>query len=122
MQVERSRNRNFGGYRVNSSTYFRERERFGIVPVSDKKICWAGVVAVEKSQGKNPSIYKVESNSLFKTRSKLIANIIDKIPTSSINKIYVHDHNPNQKWLFSKGFSVAIAYWDIIPPKKFNLI
>ena len=73
-------------------------ERFGIVPVSDKKAYWAGGVASEKLQDKNRSLYKMELNSVFKTWSKLIANIIDKTPTSSINKIYVHDHNPIQKW------------------------
>jgi len=78
--------------------YWGVGERFGIVPVSDKKAYWAGGVAAEELEEKNLLLYKSELSSIFQTWPDPILSIINKTPIASINKIYVHDHNPIQKW------------------------
>ena len=80
------------------SDYWGVGERFGIVPVSKNKAYWAGAVVSEKMIEVNPRIYKSELNSLFSTWPDLITRIINETPESSINRIYVHDHDPIDKW------------------------
>lgn len=80
------------------SDFWGVGERFGIVPVSKKKAYWAGGVASKSIGERTPSSYKVELMSLFNDWPDPIAQIINDTPLSRINKIYVHDHNPINKW------------------------
>ena len=78
--------------------YWGVGERFGLVPVSTKKAYWAGGAAAKSIQGKEPNNYKSELLNIFETWPATIPNIIKQTPLKSINKIYVHDHNPIPKW------------------------
>ena len=80
------------------SDYWGTGERFGIVPISAKKAYWAGGVLADKIGKKNPDQYKNELNKRFKHWPDPITTIINNSPLSSINKIYVHDHDPIQCW------------------------
>jgi len=78
--------------------YWGVGERFGIVPVSPYKAYWAGGVSAKKIGTRDSSAYKEELKALFSKWPGLINTIITDTPTSKINKIYVHDHNPIDKW------------------------
>ncbi|MGY8872750.1 MAG: FAD-dependent monooxygenase [Pseudomonadales bacterium] len=80
------------------SDYWGVGERFGIVPVSKTKAYWAGGVASKSIDRVNPDVYKSELNTLFKSWPTIIAKVIDGTPLASINKIYVHDHDPIKQW------------------------
>lgn len=80
------------------SDYWGVGERFGIVPVSEKKAYWAGGAVSESINKKNPDTYKSELKALFTNWPTLINKIINETPISSINKIYVHDHDPINHW------------------------
>ncbi|WP_057831874.1 FAD-dependent monooxygenase [Colwellia sp. TT2012] len=94
--VFESKSVNFSDLSV--SDYWGTGERFGIVPISNNKAYWAGGVVSEKMSEVNPSKYKSELNSLFSSWPDIITRIINETPESSINKIYVHDHDPIDKW------------------------
>jgi len=78
--------------------YWGTGERFGIVPVTLHKAYWAGGVSAKKIGTRDPSAYKQELKTLFSNWPGLINTIITETPSSNINKIYVHDHNPVKKW------------------------
>jgi len=78
--------------------YWGIGERFGIVPVSPYKAYWAGGISAKNIGARDSSTYKQELQSLFSNWPDLINIIISETPKSSINKIYVHDHNPIDKW------------------------
>jgi 2-polyprenyl-6-methoxyphenol hydroxylase-like FAD-dependent oxidoreductase len=80
------------------SDYWGTGERFGIVPVSNTRAYWAGGVVCENTNERNPEHYKSELNSIFIDWPDPISTIINKTPNSSINKIYVHDHDPIDLW------------------------
>lgn len=80
------------------SDYWGTGERFGIVPVSNTKAYWAGGVVCENTNERNPEHYKSELNSIFIDWPDPISTIINETPNSSINKIYVHDHDPIDLW------------------------
>ena len=94
--VFESKSVNFSDLSV--SDYWGAGERFGIVPISNNKAYWAGGVVSKKISEINPSQYKSELNSLFSGWPELITRIINETPESHINKIYVHDHDPIDKW------------------------
>ena len=78
--------------------YWGTGERFGIVPVSQNKAYWAGGIASENTNEINPENYKTELKSIFSSWSNTIEKVITETPVKKINKIYVHDHNPIEKW------------------------
>ena len=80
------------------SDYWGDGERFGIVPISKNKAYWAGGVVSKQMSELNPNKYKSELNLIFSRWPGLITKIINETPESSINKIYVHDHDPIDKW------------------------
>jgi len=80
------------------SDYWGVGQRFGIVPVSKTKAYWAGGVIAKHIEKTNPDTYKPDLKSLFNTWPDIINQIIDESPSSSINKIYVHDHDPINHW------------------------
>lgn len=80
------------------SDYWGAGERFGIVPVSKSKAYWAGGVVSENIGEANPELYKSDLNALFNSWPRIISKVINETPLSRINKIYVHDHDPINKW------------------------
>lgn len=80
------------------SDYWGVGERFGIVPVSEKKAYWAGGANSKNIAELNPLKYKSELNSIFSGWPNIITKIINGTPQSRINKIYVHDHDPINLW------------------------
>ena len=78
--------------------YWGTGERFGIVPVSQNKAYWAGGIASKNTNERNPENYKTELKSIFSSWSNTIEKVITETPVKKINKIYVHDHNPIEKW------------------------
>ena len=83
---------------IEVSDYWGVGDRFGIVPISSTKAYWAGGVAAQKIEKKNPLNYKPDLLALFKGWPAPIETIINKTPMENINKIYVHDHNPIKTW------------------------
>lgn len=78
--------------------YWGVGTRFGIVSVTDKVAYWAGGVA-EPQVGKNdPAAYKQDLAALFSGWNDKIAMLIEQTPVEHINKVYVHDHNPIDRW------------------------
>lgn len=80
------------------SDYWGVGERFGIVPVSKTKAYWAGGVASKSIDRISPDAYKSELNTVFSGWPTIIGKVINGTPLASINKIYVHDHDPIKNW------------------------
>jgi FAD-dependent urate hydroxylase len=78
--------------------YWGVGERFGVVPITARKAYWAGGVAAGAIRPRDPSRYKAELLSVFSHWPEPVPSIIAQTPPRLINKIYVHDHNPIQKW------------------------
>jgi len=78
--------------------YWGVGQRFGIVPINSKKAYWAAGMTSSSIEKKEPSLYKHELNSLFKSWPKSILEIIKQTELNDINKIYIHDHNPINTW------------------------
>ncbi len=83
---------------IEVSDYWGVGERFGIVPISSTKAYWAGGVAAPKISDRNPQEYKSDLLALFEGWPTPIETIINETPLGSINKVYVHDHNPIETW------------------------
>ncbi|MDH5182723.1 MAG: FAD-dependent monooxygenase [Gammaproteobacteria bacterium] len=77
--------------------YWGVGERFGIVPVTPYKCYWAGGKASEHIEVSTNSI-KDELMATFNYWPEPITQIIEDSDTQSINKIYVHDHDPIDTW------------------------
>lgn len=80
------------------SDYWGTGERFGIVPVSSTTAYWAGGVSADKNKDRDPDQYKTDLKAIFSGWPEIINLVINATPTSSINKIYVHDHDPINLW------------------------
>ncbi len=78
--------------------YWGVGERFGIVPVTQNKAYSAGGVASKSIKGRMPEKYKEELQSVFSNWPDIVRKVITETPVKNINKIYVHDHNPIEKW------------------------
>ncbi|OMH34057.1 flavoprotein monooxygenase acting on aromatic compound [Motiliproteus sp. MSK22-1] len=78
--------------------YWGLGERFGIVPITDRKAYWAGGVVSTKTGNRNPATYKDDLTALFEGWPDPITAIIKGTPQSRINKIYVHDLEPVDVW------------------------
>lgn len=73
-------------------------ERFGVVPVMRNKVYWAGGIAQEKIEAAKEVSSKGALWSIFQGWPDPIPAIIENTPESSINKIFVHDHDPIDIW------------------------
>ncbi|GLQ29979.1 FAD-dependent oxidoreductase [Litoribrevibacter albus] len=78
--------------------YWGVGERFGIVPVGPNKAYWAGGIASKDIGTRNPEHYKDELTSIFSEWPEPVRKVIEGTPVSRINKVYVHDHDPAEKW------------------------
>jgi len=83
---------------ISVKDYWGIGERFGIVPISQYKAYWAGGISAANVGVRVPAMYKQELTKVFSSWSGLINTIINETPTSKINKIYVHDHDPIRNW------------------------
>ncbi len=80
------------------SDYWGVGQRFGVVPISNKKVYWAGAVACSEIGERDPANYKSDLKKLFSDWPEPIGALIEQTPISAINKIYVHDHEPIPTW------------------------
>jgi len=80
------------------SDYWGIGERFGIVPVSNKKAYWAGGSVSSPIKEIQPENYKSELMAHFEHWPAPISDIIQSTPLDRINKIYVHDYDPITTW------------------------
>jgi len=78
--------------------YWGVGERFGIVPIDAYRCYWAGGMFSAEIATKNPSAYKEELMRLFQDYPPIVSKIINGTTLKSINKIYLHDHEPNSRW------------------------
>ena len=78
--------------------YWGVGERFGIVPVDTRTAYWAGGVAATEIGSRDPDLYKAELLALFDEWPDPVPEIIRASHSHSINKIFVHDHNPASTW------------------------
>ena len=80
------------------SDYWGVGQRFGVVPISNNKVYWAGAVACPEIGERDPASYKSDLKKLFSDWPEPIGALIEQTPISAINKIYVHDHEPIPVW------------------------
>lgn len=73
-------------------------ERFGLVPVTRRKLYWAGAVAQPAIDLSGQSTSRRELLALFGHWPAPIAALIEGTPEGSIRKIHVHDHDPLGTW------------------------
>ncbi|MBU2883001.1 FAD-dependent monooxygenase [Psychrosphaera sp. B3R10] len=75
-------------------------QRFGIVPINDKSAYWAGGAFVSDLRNikTEPELFKQELANHFSDWPTPILTLINETPVTSINKIYVHDHDPISTW------------------------
>ena len=73
-------------------------KRFGIVPVSNKKVYWAAGMYQPEIGTRIAQNYKQELTLNFKNWPHPVAEIIAQVNTENVNKIYVHDLEPIHKW------------------------
>ena len=83
---------------ISVTDYWGVGERFGIVPVTKHKAYWAGGAACADIGPRNQADYIAELNSIFSDWPQPVQMIIKHTPVERINKIYVHDHDPIQRW------------------------
>ncbi|MDH5548222.1 MAG: FAD-dependent monooxygenase [Gammaproteobacteria bacterium] len=83
---------------ISVADYWGIGERFGIVPITKNKAYWAGGVASDELGQRKPSEYKSDLRVIFSNWPTTVCKMIDETPTASINKIYVHDHDPMSVW------------------------
>ena len=80
------------------SDYWGVGERFGIVPIDAYTCYWAGGMHSSNITTKEPSHYKDELMHIFQDYPPIISEMINNTALKSINKIYLHDHEPNSRW------------------------
>lgn len=78
--------------------YWGIGERFGIVPVTQRKAYWAAGIACQAMGLRNPADYPAELQTVFSTWPEPVQRLIEHTPVERMNKIYVHDHNPVRIW------------------------
>ncbi|KGJ97539.1 FAD-dependent monooxygenase [Colwellia psychrerythraea] len=100
---------------ISVADYWGVGERFGIVPVSSHKAYWAGGIVEEKIGDRNSTNYKDELTAIFNHWPTPIANIINNTPISSINKLYIHDHNPIKNWHKNNALLIGDAAHAALP-------
>ncbi len=73
-------------------------ERFGVVPVSLKKVYWAGGAAEPTIAADKTKDNRDELQRKFAGWPAPIPDLIARTPEASIRKIHVHDHDPIEIW------------------------
>ncbi|MDX8399137.1 MAG: FAD-dependent monooxygenase, partial [Gallionellaceae bacterium] len=83
---------------IEVNDYWGVGKRFGIVPISSTKAYWAGAVSALEIGENDPARYKSHLLALFHGWPSPIETMINESPLASLNKVYVHDHNPMERW------------------------
>ena len=78
--------------------YWGVGERFGIVPIDAYTCYWAGGIFSKTIEPKEPLKYKDELLEIFKKYPPIVSKVIEESSLEGINKIYLHDHEPNSCW------------------------
>lgn len=78
--------------------YWGVGRRFGIVPINSKKAYWAGGECLKAIGSANPNASLQELRCTFSGWPDPVQRMIDETDLSSINKIFVHDHDPIDCW------------------------
>lgn len=78
--------------------YWGQNERFGIVPINETTAYWAAGIYADTIGNIDPSNYHHELLSLFSSWPRPIKQLIENTAINKINKLYIHDHDPLQKW------------------------
>lgn len=84
------------------SDYWGVGERFGIVPVSDRRAYWAGGAACDEPNPPGENGERVDSQAELLDRfaewPALVRLMIEHTPADQVAKIFVHDHDPIDVW------------------------
>jgi len=78
--------------------YWGVGRRFGIVPIDIRKAYWAGGEYCETMEIASSRTYLDELRHAFSGWPDPVQKMIDGTCLSSINKIFVHDHDPMECW------------------------
>lgn len=72
--------------------------RFGVVPLSPNSAYWAAGVTTDTIGENKPERCRDEILDVFHAWPDPVSNLVRDTPAHQINKIYVHDHDPAEKW------------------------
>ncbi len=72
--------------------------RFGIVPISEFKVYWAGCKALPLDSVNIADTDKEELLGIFNNWPELVIRAIKETHNQNIKRIPIFDHNPNPKW------------------------
>lgn len=111
--VYKSRNPIFHDIQV--TDYWGVGKRFGIVPVSSTIAYWAGGVSSSTLDEKDPQNYQSDLLSLFRNWPSPIETLIRETHLANINKLYVHDHNPMERWHKDNALVIGDAAHAALP-------
>lgn len=78
--------------------YWGTGARFGIVPISARCVYWAGGIASASIGPRDPQRYLEELRAVFSAWPDSVRTVLEDAAPDSINKIYVHDHDPVTIW------------------------
>jgi FAD-dependent urate hydroxylase len=78
--------------------YWGTGARFGIVPISARRVYWAGGVASAGIGPRDRQRYLEELQAVFSSWPDSVRVALEHATPGSINKIYVHDHDPVTIW------------------------
>ncbi len=78
--------------------YWGVGERFGVVPIDAYRAYWAGGTACSHITDNHPENYRQELYARFTDWPSPVPTLIQLTPRQRIHKIYVHDHDPLNRW------------------------
>jgi len=78
--------------------FWGQGERFGIVPISDRKLYWGAAATCKQALKTGPLDDKAELKARFNRWPDPIRQIIEQTALADIRAIYVHDHDPVSRW------------------------
>jgi FAD-dependent urate hydroxylase len=78
--------------------YWGVGERFGLVPVTPRKVYWAAAKALDLAQASAVEAPKPAIEEMFATWAEPIGQVIRATPADAIRKILVHDLDPVPVW------------------------
>lgn len=79
--------------------YRGDKKRFGIVPVGENKVYWAGCQVLPSGLGVPKEGNKNKLISLFEKWPEPIMNLLHETPDENIKHIEVYDLDPTENWI-----------------------
>jgi len=95
--------------------YWGQGERFGIVPINSKQAYWAAGSYAQTIEKNTPEHFHEELLSRFSHWPGPIKQIIEATPVNSINKLYIHDHDPIDCWYKNNVLLIGDAAHAALP-------